>query len=95
MWKHGIVAILLAVCAAPAMAGSCPTIMGEIDELLNDDTVVSSLGNAQLERVRELREKGGELHRSGAHGESVDTLNEALGILQGANGDSGASGYSY
>lgn len=95
MNKQFIVALLLALLAVPAMASHCPTIMSDIDELLNDDAVVSALGGSELERVRELRAEGEELHKSGSHAKSVETLNEALDILQGAGGSSGSSGYSY
>lgn len=95
MKTQGIVALLLALLAAPAMASHCPTIMSDIDELLNDDAVVSALDGSDLDQVRELRAEGEELHESGSHEKSVETLNEALDILQGAGGSSGSSGYSY
>lgn len=95
MWKHGLAAILLSLTAVPALAGSCPTLMQDIDRMLEDDAVVSALDQSELERVRELREKGEQLHQSGSHGRSVETLNEALAILGGTDGGSGSSGYSY
>lgn len=95
MKTQGIVALLLALLAAPAMASHCPTIMSDIDELLNDDAVVSALDGSDLDRARELRAEGEQLHESGSHEKSVETLNEALDILQGAGGSSGSSGYSY
>lgn len=95
MWKHGLAAMLLALTAVPAFAGSCPTLIHDIDRMLDDDAVVSALDASELERVQELRDRGEQLHKSGSHGQSVETLNEALAILEGTDSGSGSSGYSY
>lgn len=95
MWKHGLAGILLAFCAMPVFAGSCPTLMNDIDAMLDDDAVVSGLSESELERVNELREEGERLHKNGSHAESVDVLNEALAILDAEGGGSGSGGYSY
>lgn len=95
MWKHGLAGILLAFCAMPVLAGSCPTLMNDIDAMLNDDAVVSGLSDSELERVGELREEGERLHKSGSHGESVAVLNEALAILDAGDSGGGSGGYSY
>lgn len=95
MWKHGLAGLLLALITAPALAGSCPTLMHDIDRMLDDDAVVSALEASELERVRELREKGEQLHKNGNHGESVDVLDEALAILDEAESGGNSGGYSY
>jgi len=95
MLKHGLAGLLLALTAAPALAGSCPTLMHDIDRMLDDDAVVSALDASELERVRELREKGERLHENGDHGESVDVLDEALAILNEADSGGSSGGYSY
>lgn len=95
MKKQGITGVLLTMFALPLMAGSCPTIMNDIDAMLNDDSVVSSLSEAELDRVRELREKGEELHEAGKHGKSVATLNKAMAVFKSGGSSAGSSGSSY
>lgn len=74
-----IVPLALALMLAPAaaFAGSCPAVMAEIDAAL----ATTSVTGADLERVRELRAQGEELHNAGDHAGSMNALNEAKAIL--------------
>lgn len=89
MWKQALAGIVLAACTAPAMAGSCPAKMHDVDRALENEAKVSKLSESELNKVRELRAKGEELHNSGRHGKSVEVLEQALSIL----GESGGYGY--
>ena len=88
-----IPALLFVVTAAPALAGSCPTLMGEIDQALADSSATAALSDSEMEQVRSLRAEGERLHKSGDHGESVAKLREAMSMLDGSG--SGGSSYSY
>lgn len=81
MRKQLAVGLILALFASSAFAYSCPGLVSEVDRALDKDEVVADLSKAQLDEVRELRDRGEKLHGQGKHGESVDTLNEAKGIL--------------
>lgn len=70
-------AVLLAM-SLPAFAGSCPLDMRQIDAALAANPALSA---ADLERVKELRAVGEQLHKSGNHGDSVARLNEAKKLL--------------
>lgn len=95
MKKQWLTGVLLAMFALPLMAGSCPRIMSDIDAMLQDDAVVSGLSESELERVRELRQKGEELHKAGKHGKSVATLNKAMAVFKSGGSSAGSSGSSY
>ncbi len=73
-----IAAAVVALLSAPAMAGQCPTMVGQIDAALAATPGLSDDVKAQ---VTELRNEGEELHNSGDHQASVDTLTEALNLL--------------
>ena len=70
----GLAAIALTVSAH---AGQCPADMAKIDAALE----TAQLSDADKAKVMELRAKGQELHESGSHGESVNTLAEAKKML--------------
>ncbi|MDX1610019.1 MAG: hypothetical protein R3225_07860 [Halofilum sp. (in: g-proteobacteria)] len=95
MKKQFLTGVLLAMFSLPVMAGQCPAIMAKIDSMLQDDAMVSSLSESELERVRELRQKGEELHKSGKHGKSVATLNKAMAVFKSGGSSAGSSGSSY
>ncbi len=79
MKRIALAAFLTAVLAGPALAGSCPVLMKEIDAALAKGT---SLSAAQLAEVTALRAKGeAEHNKGGSHAAAVATLNEAKGIL--------------
>jgi hypothetical protein len=71
-------AAVVAFLSVPALAGQCPNMVGQIDAALAATPGLSDDVKAQ---VTELRNKGEELHNSGDHQASVDTLAEALNLL--------------
>ena len=74
-----LLAALLAFGSAPALAFQCPSMIGEIDAALE----TAELSDEERAQVEELRNEGERLHNEGQHQESVDTLNEAMAILEG------------
>ena len=72
-----IIAATVAALSTSAFAGSCPSLVGKIDEALK----TAQLSDEDKSKVMELRDKGEEQHSSGNHAESVTTLNEALKTL--------------
>ena len=75
-----VVSMLATVGAAPALAGSCPTDMKEIDEALAKGTKLKA---ADLDKIKQWRAEGEKLHKAGKHKQAVDTLEKAkvkLGI---------------
>ena len=72
------VATVVAFLSAPALAGQCPAMIGQIDAALASTPGLSDEDKA---KVMELRDKGEELHNAGNHDESVATLAEAKAIL--------------
>ncbi len=64
--------------ATPANAFQCPVDMKKIDAALSAQT---NLTAQQKSMVKELREKGETLHKSGNHKASVDTLAKAMKLL--------------
>jgi hypothetical protein len=80
MKRIAVLAALLAMAwTTPALAGSCPTDMKEIDEALAKGTKKLSAGD--LEKVKKFRAEGEKLHKAGKHQESIDTLEKAKVIL--------------
>ncbi|WP_028241326.1 hypothetical protein [Stutzerimonas azotifigens] len=65
--------------STPLWAMHCPQEMAKIDEQLQANPPADP---ALLERVKSLRAEGEELHKSGDHAESLEKLNEALGLLE-------------
>ncbi len=70
----GIASLALMVSAH---AGQCPADMAQIDAALQ----TAQLSDADKAKVMELRAKGEELHETGNHAESVQTLAEAKQML--------------
>lgn len=64
--------------ALPAAAGQCPKDMKKINAALAGG---SSLSASQMSQVKGLLAEGGDLHKSGKHKASVDTLAKAKKIL--------------
>ncbi len=73
-----IAAILSAAFAGPALAGTCPVLVKEIDAALAKGT---SLSAAQMTEVKELRNKGEAEHKAGSHAAAVAALAKAKEIL--------------
>lgn len=70
-------AFALSVLPATAFAHSCPSIMAAIDAALP----TSTLAEADMAKVKDLRAKGEQLHASGDHDGSEAALNEAKKLL--------------
>ena len=70
--------IVLAAVSTPAYAGHCPKDVAAIDEALVKGSSVSRLGQIQ---IRQLRDKGSNLHKAGKHGEALEALHQAMGLL--------------
>ncbi len=64
--------------SASVFAMHCPMDMAKIDEQLQNNPPEDA---ATLERVKELRAQGEELHNAGKHSESVEVLGQALDLL--------------
>ena len=63
-----------------AHAGSCPLLMKEIDQLIEQS---KQLSKEQLAEIKQLRQQGEEAHNQGDHKESEDLLKQALELLDG------------
>lgn len=71
-------AAALCLLAAPAFASQCPSDIAAIDAAMAAGTTLSE---ADLARVQELRDEGQALHDGGDHGGSVAVLAEAKAML--------------
>jgi hypothetical protein len=71
------IALLLALTPVTAFANSCPSQMAQIDAALQK----ASLSEANMNRVKELRKRGEELHSAGDHAGSEAALGEAKQLL--------------
>lgn len=63
-----------------AYAGSCPLLIKEIDQLIEQS---KQLSKEQLAEIKQLRQQGEEAHNQGDHKESEDLLKQALELLDG------------
>ena len=63
-----------------AYAGSCPLLMKEIDQLIEQS---KQLSKEQLAEIKQLRQQGEEAHNQGDHKESEELLKQALELLDG------------
>ena len=70
---------VLAAFSTPAFAGHCPKDVAAIDEALVKGTSVSRLGQIQ---IRQLRDKGRNLHNAGKHDEALEVLHKAMGLMK-------------
>lgn len=70
-------AVLSFALAGPALAFQCPTDIAAINAALE----TADLTDEQKAQVMELRDEGEQLHSSGQHQASVDTLAQAKEIL--------------
>lgn len=88
---NGKLVILVAflMTAPMAWAGNCPVLMGQIDEILvskpdlDEETIVDEELNKS---VKQMRQEGEALHKSGKHNESVEILQRALKALNEETG---------
>jgi len=72
------VATVVAFLSLPALASQCPTLINQIDAALAADPGISDDVKAE---VVALRDKGEQLHATGKHDQSVETLQQALQLL--------------
>ena len=72
MMKKILLAATFLIFTTPAFAGSCPMKVGMIDKALAAGTAKNA------EKVKELRDLGETLHKSGKHGQSVQMLVKAM-----------------
>ena len=70
--------LLLLVFSLPAFASHCPKDMKKIDAALAGNPSVSA---SEMTRIKELRASGEMHHKSGNHGQSIEDLHEAMGLL--------------
>ena len=73
-----VAAAVVVVISSPAFAKHCPKDVLIIDQSLPKATGLTSM---QMTKVKELRDKGAALHKSGNHGESIKVLHAAVKIL--------------
>ena len=76
--RHIVLALALASFGHAVMASQCPSMVAEIDAILATNP---KLSDADLEKVKMLRNQGEMQHKQGKHDESVDTLEQALSLL--------------
>jgi len=77
--KSLLAGVGLFVISIPAFAYHCPMDMQKIDAAL---AAAPPLSQEQLAEVKHLRSRGEELHRAGAHQQSVEVLGKAMAILK-------------
>jgi hypothetical protein len=73
-----LLATVMTATASTALAFHCPADMRKIDEAMAKNP---KLTPEQTAEVKKYRAEGEQLHKSGKHQESVDTLAKAMKIL--------------
>lgn len=76
--KYLYSAAFIALLATPVLAARCPSDVAAIDAAVAAGT---SLTDADLARVQELRDQGADMHAAGDHGGAVAALDEAKAML--------------
>ena len=77
--KKTILALMLsASLSAPAFAGDCPNLMGQVDEAMKTTTV----DDATKAEIMALYETGKAAHDAGDHAASVTAFDAALVLLK-------------
>ncbi len=77
MTKTALTLALILGLAAPAFAGNCPVVIGEIEEALKTAT----LDEATMTQVTALLDTGKTAHDAGDHAASMAALDEAKVLL--------------
>jgi hypothetical protein len=72
-----LIGSILALSMGSAFAHGCPGEMKAIDARMP----AAKLAQGQMDKVKELRAKGEQLHKEGKHTESMAALGEAKKIL--------------
>jgi hypothetical protein len=70
--------VTAALLSFPLWASQCPQDMAKIDAMLESNPPSDP---AVLAQVKELRAQGAEQHKSGNHSQSMQTLEEAMQLL--------------
>jgi chaperonin cofactor prefoldin len=78
MLRVGIAVVALLFSAGYALASNCPKDMAKIDAAMK----TAQLSPADKSKVETYRKEGEALHKAGKHQEAVDTLAEAMEILE-------------
>lgn len=78
--KASLAVVAVTILATPALAGHCPKDAKAIDHALG----VMKVSADVKQSVMALKDKGMALHKAGKHGESEDTLSEAMRTLLSA-----------
>ncbi len=78
MKKIVLALMLSASLAAPAFAGNCPNLMGQIDEAME----TTAVDDATKAEIMALYETGKAAHAAGDHAASVAALDAALVLLK-------------
>jgi hypothetical protein len=73
--------IAAAALSAPVWAMHCPMDMAKIDKQLESNPPNDP---ATLEKVKELRAEGEQLHKAGDHTQSLQVLEQAQALLDSA-----------
>ncbi len=73
--------IAAAAIAAPVWAMHCPMDMAKIDKQLASNPPSDP---ATLEKVKDLRAEGEQLHKAGDHAQSLQVLEQAQALLDSA-----------
>lgn len=79
--RRTLLFIAAAVITIPAWAMHCPMDMARIDEQLTSNPPADP---ATLEKVKELRAEGEQLHKAGDHAQSMQILEQAQALLDSA-----------
>ena len=76
--RSTVIALGLALASGVAFAHNCPNEMKAIDAALPK----AKLSDVQAAEVKKLRADGERLHKEGKHGESMEALGKAKGMLK-------------
>lgn len=79
--RRTLLFIAAAAISVPVWAMHCPMDMTRIDEQLQSNPPADP---ATLEKVKELRAEGEQLHKAGDHSQSMQVLSQAQALLDSA-----------
>jgi hypothetical protein len=78
--RYLMVLLMTVLFAGTALAGQCPSLIGEIDEQLK----MTEMDNEAMATIKKLRDQGESLHKQGKHDESVKVLKQAMDEIEAA-----------
>lgn len=73
-----LLALAVALTAAPALASDCPNLMATVDAALAESP---GLDEDMKKEIMQLREEGEKHHAAGDHKKSMESLRQALLLL--------------